>query len=734
VTVAICSRNRPESLRRSLASVCDLDYGSLDVLVVLNAPSDVSEQERLQREFPHFRIFVEPRPGLDNARNTAIRHAHGEFICYTDDDTEVHSQWVARIVDCFRSNPDAGCVTGLIAPAALDHEPEAIFENIGGFGRGYLSQTYRVNKSDESRDWFHLGAGEFGAGANMSFRLHAIRNVGHFDPNLDVGTPSMGGGDLEMFIRILESDYDLVYEPSVIVFHHHRQTISDLYRQLATWGVAFNAMLMCVFWTQPRLRAKIIRFYLRWILPTQVGIAARDLINERECPRGWALQFLFASVVGFTRYPRPSNRMSRTASPRFNPVAAMAVRHLDVASIHSIDDVTSYSRTRIYLHDCGSIVADVMIENCGRRIPLAELAARVAAVLPEPSLFNLRRRNTRRISSSQTEQAWSTTASIIVATAERPSQLNKCLKALSAQRSRHRFELIVVNNVPKCRETATIVRSFPSARYVEEPRRGLSAARNAGIRMATGEIIVMTDDDVVAPEHWLDNLLEPFERSDVGAVTGLTVPAELDTVAQLWFECYGGLGRGYAYSEHDKSMLWCSAYRPSRVWDLGATANAAVRREVFEDERVGLMTTTLGPGTPAHGGEDIYLFHKILKSGRTHVYQPSAWLSHVHRRTVDGLASTLYRYSCGHGCYLWTLLLRELDLRVVYRFLVELPLWHILRLVGLRTTTYPRRFILWEIFGLAASPFAYALACFVDWRKGKNETACLVLRSKRGGK
>ena len=52
--------------------------------------------------------------------------------------------------------------------------------------------------------------------------------IGAFDPALDVGTPTRGGGDLEMFFRVLKDGYALVYEPRAIVRHRHRRDSLEL--------------------------------------------------------------------------------------------------------------------------------------------------------------------------------------------------------------------------------------------------------------------------------------------------------------------------------------------------------------------------------------------------------------------------------------------------------------------------------------------------------------------------
>lgn len=91
--------------------------------------------------------------------------------------------------------------------------------------------------------------------------------------------------------------------------------------------------------------------------------------------------------------------------------------------------------------------------------------------------------------------------SVVVATYNGARTLRECLESLEALDYPH-FEIIVVDD-GSTDSTQEILKAFPSVRVITQPNRGLSAARNAGIEAATGEIVAFTDSDCVADRDWL---------------------------------------------------------------------------------------------------------------------------------------------------------------------------------------------------------------------------------------
>jgi glycosyltransferase involved in cell wall biosynthesis len=85
-----------------------------------------------------------------------------------------------------------------------------------------------------------------------------------------------------------------------------------------------------------------------------------------------------------------------------------------------------------------------------------------------------------------------------------------------------KFELIVVDNASNDGTACVVREADPSigAKYVREPAKGLSSARNAGLKTAKGEVILFTDDDVIPCEDWLEKMATPLLNGQCDAITG----------------------------------------------------------------------------------------------------------------------------------------------------------------------------------------------------------------------
>jgi hypothetical protein len=161
----------------------------------------------------------------------------------------------------------------------------------------------------------HFGwTGMFGTGANMAFRRTLFAQIGAFDPALDVGTPTNGGGDIEMFFRLLKAGHALVYEPSALVRHRHRRDRASLHRQIANNGVGFSAYMVRSALAHPDERLAFARMWLRWLRNWHLRRVYRSIKGTEKFPRAMVVAELWGYFVGLGRYRKAQARAAQVAA------------------------------------------------------------------------------------------------------------------------------------------------------------------------------------------------------------------------------------------------------------------------------------------------------------------------------------------------------------------------------------------------------------------------------------
>lgn len=170
--------------------------------------------------------------------------------------------------------------------------------------------------------------------------------------------------------------------------------------------------------------------------------------------------------------------------------------------------------------------------------------------------------------------------SVIILNRDRIAEPGRVLKALRFQHYRN-FEVVVVSN-----QSQLLARHYPliaRAKVVEFSPANISAARNAGIAEASGEIIAFCDDDSVPEPTWLSRLIAPFSDETVGAVGGLVIGK--NGVGPQW----GLIGVDTHGVDHQMPEPQAVRVFPPKQPNAIKTAgtNCAFRRSALED--VGLF-------------------------------------------------------------------------------------------------------------------------------------------------
>lgn len=328
VTLAICTRGRPERLRETLESVTRLDYPSFELLLVDNAPdSDVNRV--VLEEFGdrvEARYVVEPVPGLSRARNTAVRHSRHGIIAFTDDDVRLDQSWLWGIEFGFRLGRRVGVVSGPVLPAEIRSQAQDLFERQGGHSkaRGFRRQLLGIDCGAQS-PYFPLPP--FAVGCNMAVRREALAEIGGFDEALGAGTAARAAEDTAAVTELLLRGWRCSYEPSALIWHYHRETLEELNAQRYAYGLGLGAYYTSLVARDPRRIWPLLKLAptaLRAITqPDPLGTDATNSRNSSAVDRGGLARGPSAYVRG--RIGAASSR-PHAVPPRFPVGRARAER------------------------------------------------------------------------------------------------------------------------------------------------------------------------------------------------------------------------------------------------------------------------------------------------------------------------------------------------------------------------------------------------------------------------
>lgn len=254
ISVVVCTAGRRPTIWRLLRSAVALTDPAFEVIVVENAVQATLDRARLRQL--GVRHVHEPRPGLDAARNRGAREAAGAVVAYVDDDCELDPGWLTGL-RCGFADPDTALVTGRVLPASLGLPSQRMFQAWCSWDRGLEEIRHVVG---DPLPGFPATASRLGTGCNMAIRRAVLFEVGGFDEALDMGTLIGGGGDLDLFLRILDAGHAAAYEPAALVRHTHRETMHDLRWQIWGYGLAQGALLAKGLVTRAGVRREIARF------------------------------------------------------------------------------------------------------------------------------------------------------------------------------------------------------------------------------------------------------------------------------------------------------------------------------------------------------------------------------------------------------------------------------------------------------------------------------------------
>ena len=215
--------------------------------------------------------------------------------------------------------------------------------------------------------------------------------------------------------------------------------------------------------------------------------------------------------------------------------------------------------------------------------------------------------------------------SVIIATYNRAEELVKTLESLKGLETTEPWEVIIVDNNSSDNTRDVVlerVDSFPvPLRYVMEKEQGRSAALNAGIRLAKGEILAITDDDVRVNPQWLRNSAQALEQLNCDYLGGKALPIWGGELPD-WLPNRGGKHWGViALLDYGEKPIEFGDKVPLGV-------NMVFRRECFD--RAGLWDNSIGRKAGTLLGQEVREWaQRARAAGLRGFYSPDLVVHHV---------------------------------------------------------------------------------------------------------
>ena len=210
ISIIVCTRNRAESLPLCLNSIEQAAVANraveVELVIVDNGSTDATAallQTWQKSTSVRCRVLSAEERGLSHARNYGLQQATGNIIAFTDDDCTVTPDYLTQLERAYAA--DAG-------PTLRGGRVEL------GDPRD-LPFTIKTDLAPQRFAGGHPGG--FIHGCNLTMSRSALELVGRFDTRLGAGQSIGAAEDSDFVYRAHRSGVMVLYDPSIVVFHHH---------------------------------------------------------------------------------------------------------------------------------------------------------------------------------------------------------------------------------------------------------------------------------------------------------------------------------------------------------------------------------------------------------------------------------------------------------------------------------------------------------------------------------
>ncbi len=222
--------------------------------------------------------------------------------------------------------------------------------------------------------------------------------------------------------------------------------------------------------------------------------------------------------------------------------------------------------------------------------------------------------------------------SIIIPTYNRKEKLRECLDSVFNQDyPQGNFEVIVVEDGFDCDTLNTgkeLGIKYKNLKYIKQDHRGPAAARNRGVKVATGKIIGFVDDDCRVDKHWVKLMVDAHQKNPqaiaVGGFTSASTQKTPVLISQFLSTC------AIETPVNDKTEV---VFFP--------TCNVSLKKSVFDRYEFDNQF-------PFPGGEDLEFFWRLFKDGHRFIWDKNIKVMHYRDDTLCIFLKQAYFYGRGN--------------------------------------------------------------------------------------
>lgn len=302
--VVICTMDRPEPVRRAVASVLAGSLLPAEILVMDQSSDDRTEQAVRSMDEPRIRYCRLDFKNKSRASNEAALRTEAAFLAFTDDDCEVGREWLETTARAFEKNPNCAIVAGAILSGDKDPLPFTTSTD--------EAASYVV---DSIESFYDLG---ICGGGNMAVRRTEFLALKGLDVAMGPGSRMAAAEDLDLFYRAIVSGRPVCKEPAAKIRHFSKalETRRERWRTARRYAAGTTAFHLKHFRCGDSIAGRrLYRYVLEHVRSNAAVLwGRRELSGLRTRVRSMCLIAAYPCWVSFylLRYVRvPLSRVTR---------------------------------------------------------------------------------------------------------------------------------------------------------------------------------------------------------------------------------------------------------------------------------------------------------------------------------------------------------------------------------------------------------------------------------------